>query len=120
MFDWAQHGRIRTHRYRSYFEAQPDSNPKCAYCGRVIRFCYAMHDQHEKTFVIGSCDFHRYKGTKQYVALKAAQTLLEATHCAEPQENSGSVFNRRTAEPREDGSKQFERRKAKCYPQTSM
>ena len=78
MFDWVQHGRIGMHRYRGYFEAQPGSNnTKCAYCGRVIPYCYALHDLHQKTFVIGSCDFHHYKGTKTYEYLKAAQLLQE-------------------------------------------
>lgn len=75
MFDWAQHGRIKTHRFRSFFDAHPDSTNKCAFCGRVIRFCCALHDQHEKTFLIGSCDFHHYKGTENYKCLKAAQVL---------------------------------------------
>ena len=78
MFDFAHHGEIDTHRYRGYYDAQPGSTTQCAFCGRVIRWCYAMHDQHGKTFVIGSCDFWRYKGTKKYVQLKAARVLQEA------------------------------------------
>ena len=110
MFDWEQHGRIGTHHYRSYFDAHPGSTNKCAYCGRVIRFCYALHDQHEKTFLIGSCDFYHYKG-ETYKCLKAAQVLLEGTNAAESGQNSGSAFNSRKSEPREDDVSNLERRK---------
>jgi hypothetical protein len=75
MIDYTQHGTVDTHRYRSYFDAQPGSTTKCAGCGRVIRYCYAMHDQHGKTFLIGSCEFDNYRGTKQFAFLKAAQRL---------------------------------------------
>jgi hypothetical protein len=78
MFDFAQHGSVETHHYRSYFDAQPGSTNKCAFCGRNIRFCYAMHDQNKKTFLIGTCDFYHYKGTKEYAFLKAAQRLQES------------------------------------------
>lgn len=78
MFDFAQHGPIETHRYRSYYDAQHGSTTKCEYCGRIIRYCYAMHDQHEKTFVIGTCDFYHYRGTREYRFLRAAQRLQEA------------------------------------------
>jgi hypothetical protein len=89
MFDWVQHGRIGTHHYRGYYDAQPVSTTTCAFCGRVIRYCYALHDQHDKTFVIGSCDFHHYKGTKTYEYLKAAQLLQEGINSARLAENSG-------------------------------
>jgi hypothetical protein len=78
MYDFAQHGTADTHRYRSYYDAQRDSATQCAYCGRVIRYCYAMHDQHGKTFVIGTCDFSRYRGLRAYAQLRAAQVLQEA------------------------------------------
>lgn len=78
MFDHAQHGTVDTHRYRGYYDAQKDSTTQCAYCGRVIRFCYAMHDQRGKTFVVGSCDFAQYRGLRAYAQLKAAQVLQEA------------------------------------------
>lgn len=78
MFDHALHGAPETHSYRSYYDAQQGSTAQCAYCGRIIRWCYAMHDQHGKTFVIGTCEFQRYRGTKTYVQLKAAQVLQEA------------------------------------------
>jgi hypothetical protein len=81
-FDWARHGTIATHHYRGYYDAQLISTTTCAFCGRVIRYCYALHDQHEKTFVIGSCDFHHYKGTKTYEYLKAAQLLQEGIDSA--------------------------------------
>jgi hypothetical protein len=86
-FDWARHGTIATHSYRGYYDAQQVSTTTCAFCGRVIRYCYALHDQHEKTFVIGSCDFHHYKGTKTYEYLKAAQ-LLQEWNAARLGENS--------------------------------
>ena len=113
MFDWVQHGRIGTHHYRSYFDAHPGSTNKCAYCGSVIRFCYALHDQHEKTFLIGSCDFYHYKG-ETYKCLKAAQVLLEGINAAGSGQNSGRAFDRRTAEPKEDGRKTVRKEKAKC------
>jgi hypothetical protein len=75
MFDFIQHGSIETHRYRSWFDAQPGSTNQCTFCGRVIRYCYAMHDRQGKTFLIGSCEFNRYRGTKQFAFLKAAQRL---------------------------------------------
>lgn len=78
MFDAAQHGTVETHRYRGYYDAQSGSTTACAYCGRVIRFCYAMHNQHGKTFVIGSCHFEEYKGTKAFIQLRAARVLQEA------------------------------------------
>jgi hypothetical protein len=78
VFDYAQHGTVDTHRYRSHYDAQPGSTTQCAYCGRVIRYCYVMHDQHGKTFVIGTCDFARYRGTKEHAYLKAAQRLQES------------------------------------------
>lgn len=78
MFDHSHHGTADAHRYRGYYDAQRDSTTQCAYCGRVIRFCYAMHDQHGKTFVIGTCDFARYRGLRAYAQLKAAQVLQEA------------------------------------------
>lgn len=78
MFDFTQRGTTDTHRYRSHYDAQSGSTTQCAHCGRVIRFCYAMHDQNGKTFVIGSCDFAKYKGTKEYAYLKAAQRLQES------------------------------------------
>jgi hypothetical protein len=78
MFDTAHHGTPDLHRYRGYYDAQAGSTTQCAYCGRVIRFCYAMHDQNEKTFVIGTCHFSEYKGTKAYVQLRAARILQEA------------------------------------------
>ena len=95
MFDWVRHGTIATHHYRGYYDAQLFSTSltrrmtTCAFCGRVIRYCYALHDQHEKTFVIGSCDFHHYKGTKTYEYLKAAQLLQEGINSARLGENSG-------------------------------
>lgn len=78
MFDFAHHGQIDTHHYRSYYDAQLGSTTQCAFCGRVIRYCYAIHNQHGKTFVIGSCDFDQYRGTKLFRQLKAAQILQEA------------------------------------------
>ena len=110
MFDWAQHGRIGTQHYRSYFDAHPGSTNKCAYCGRVIRFCYALHDQHEKTFLIGTCDFYHYKG-ETYKCLKAAQVLLEGTHATGSGQNSGSAFNRLKAERQKTVVSSPERRK---------
>lgn len=78
IFDFAQHGPIHTHRYRSYFDAHPGSTNQCAFCGRTIRFCYAMKDQYEKTFLIGTCDFYHYKGTEAYTELKAARVLQKS------------------------------------------
>ena len=78
MFDFAQHGSVDTHHYRSHYDAQAGSTTACAYCGRIIRYCYAMQDQHGKTFLIGTCEFPRYKGTKEYAFLKAAERLQEA------------------------------------------
>jgi len=78
MFDFAQCGPIETHRYRSFYDAQVGSTTQCAYCGRTIRYCYTMHDQNQKTFIIGTCDFYRYKGTKEFAFLKAAQRLQES------------------------------------------
>jgi len=78
LFDFAHHGQIDTHHYRGYYDAQNGSTTQCAYCGRIIRYCYAIHNQHGKTFVIGSCDFPRYRGTKLFRQLKAAQILQEA------------------------------------------
>lgn len=77
-FDFDRHGPTEAHRYRSYYDAQPGSAAQCAYCGRTIRWCYALHDQHGKTFVIGTCEFERYRGTKTYVQLRAARVLQEA------------------------------------------
>ena len=78
MFDFAQRGSVDTHHYRSHYDAQAGSTTPCAYCGRVIRYCYVMQDQNGKTFVIGTCEFQNYKGTKEYAFLKAAQRLQEA------------------------------------------
>jgi hypothetical protein len=75
VFDFAQRGSADTHRYRSWYDAQGGSTTQCALCGRTIRYCYAMHDQHGKTFLIGSCEFDRYRGTKQFAFLRAAQRL---------------------------------------------
>ena len=78
MFDTAQHGTTDTHRYRSHYDAQNGSTTQCAFCGRVIRYVYALQDQNGKTFVIGTCDFAQYRGTATYAQLKAAQVLQEA------------------------------------------
>jgi len=53
VFDFSHHGQIDAHRYRGYYDAQLGSTTQCAYCGRIIRYCYAIHNQHGKTFVIG-------------------------------------------------------------------
>jgi hypothetical protein len=77
MFDFAQRGPVGTHRYRSCYDAQQGSTTKCAHCGRIIRYCYVLNDQHGKSFVIGTCDFRQYEGTKLGVQLQAAQLLQE-------------------------------------------
>jgi hypothetical protein len=106
MFDWAQHGLIRTHRYRGHHDAGHGSTTRCAYCNRIIRYCYALHDQNHKTFVIGACDFYRYKGTATFRGLLAAKTLMKAELAA--QQRDLASYEKRN---KEDG---------KCYPQTSM
>jgi hypothetical protein len=78
MFDYTQHGAVDTHSYRGYYDAQAGSTTQCAFCGRVIRYCYTIHNQHGKTFVVGSCDFSQYRGTQLFRQLKAAQILQEA------------------------------------------
>lgn len=75
MFNYAQHGAISAHQYRGFYDAQPGSQNHCAYCNRRIRFCYALHDQNHKTFLIGSCDFYHYRSTPLYRELRAAQVL---------------------------------------------
>jgi hypothetical protein len=113
VFDFAQHGPIESHRYRSWYDAQPGSNTKCSFCGRIIRYCYAMHDQHGKTFLIGSCDFFRYKGTENYRVLKAAaveQRFLRHNIDSDIKEHGGNaeVQERRKAwsKARRAGQKQ--------------
>ena len=78
MFDFTQRGTIAEHSYRGFYDAKGQdgtSTTHCAFCNRRIRFCYAIHDVHERTFVIGTCDFYRYKGTPVYRELKAARVL---------------------------------------------
>jgi hypothetical protein len=78
MFDFDQRGTVEAHHYRSHYDAQAGSTTPCAFCGRTIRYCYAMQDQHGKTFVIGTCEFRRYKGTRTYSQLQASKVVLEA------------------------------------------
>jgi hypothetical protein len=75
MFDWAQRGPVESHRFRSFYDAGKGSATPCALCARTIRHCYVLHDQRMKTFVIGSCCFPRYEGTKTLVQLQAAKVL---------------------------------------------
>ena len=112
MFDFSHHGQIDAHRYRGYYDAQLGSTTQCAYCGRIIRYCYAIHNQHGKTFVIGSCDFARYRGTKLFRQLKAAQVLQEALlknirHDLKHFDDKAAVRERRKAwaKARRDGTK---------------
>lgn len=79
MFDWTQRGTAETHSYRGFYDAGEHSPAHCAQCDRRIRHCYSMHDQHTKSFVIGTCCFHHYISTKAHEQLRAAQTLQEAT-----------------------------------------
>ena len=76
MFDFTQRGSVDTHRYRGYYDAGEQSTP-CAQCNRPIRFCYSLHDQHMKSFVIGTCCFQNYSG-KTREQLEAAKLLQEA------------------------------------------
>lgn len=112
MFDFVHHGQIETHRYRSYYDAQLGSTTQCAYCGRIIRYCYAIHNQHGRTFIIGSCDFFRYRGGKIFRQLKAAQVLQEALlkniqHDLKFFDDKAAVRERRKAwsRARRDGTK---------------
>lgn len=84
-FNFAQHGPIASHQYRGFYDSkaadgkpQGDIQKHCAYCNRRIRFCYAIQGHDHRTFVIGSCDFLRYKGTPLYKQLRAAQVLQRA------------------------------------------
>jgi hypothetical protein len=77
MFDFTQHGSTDTHRYRGYYDAGEQSTSHCSQCNRVIRFCYSLHDQHMKSFVIGTCCFQNYSG-KLREQLDAARLLQEA------------------------------------------
>lgn len=81
MFDWTQRGEASTHRYRGYYDAGFYVAPHCAQCNRAIRFCYSLHDQHMKSFVIGTCCFQNYTG-KTLLQLEAAKLLQEATRDA--------------------------------------
>jgi len=74
MFNFTEHGPIAAHQYRGFYDSTP-SETHCAFCNRRIRFCYAIHDQNHRTFIIGSCDFYHYKGTSVYRELRAAQVL---------------------------------------------
>jgi len=74
MFNFAEHGPIAAHQYRGFYDSRP-SETHCAFCNRRVRFCYAIHDQNQRTFIIGSCDFYHYKGTSVYRELRAAQVL---------------------------------------------
>jgi hypothetical protein len=77
MFDLTQHGQVETHRYRGYYDAGEYGATRCAQCNRPIRFCYSLHDQHLKSFVIGTCCFQNYSG-KTREQLEAAKLLQEA------------------------------------------
>lgn len=79
MFDFVQHGLVETHNYRSYYDAQPGSTTKCAFCGHIIRYCYVMTDQYGKTFVIGSCDFDQYKTCEKVFVLLQAARLMQGS-----------------------------------------
>lgn len=78
MFDFTQHGSVEAHHYRSHYDAQAGSTTSCAFCGRIIRYCYALQGQTGKTFVIGTCEFRRYRGSETYLQLKSAQVLQDA------------------------------------------
>lgn len=78
MSDWTQRGNAATHRYRGYYDARERSTP-CEQCSRPIRFCYSLHDKNGKSFIIGTCCFRNYIGTKTLVQLEAAKVLQEAT-----------------------------------------
>lgn len=82
MADWTQRGNASTHRYRGYYDAGEQSTTHCEQCNRQIRFCYSLHDKNVKSFVIGTCCFHNYNGTKTLVQLEAAKLLQEATRSA--------------------------------------
>lgn len=82
MFDWTQRGAGPAHRYRGYYDAGERSTSHCAQCNRVIRFCYSLHDQNQKSFIIGTCCFSHYEGTKTLIQLEAAKLLQEATKAA--------------------------------------
>jgi hypothetical protein len=78
MFDWTQRGVASTHRYRGFYDAGEGSTTHCEQCNRVIRYCYSMHDQHTKSFVIGTCCFENYDGVV-LAQLQAASVLQKAT-----------------------------------------
>lgn len=82
MIDWTQRGNASTHRYRGYYDAGEQSTTHCAQCNHVIRFCYSLHDKNMKSFVIGTCCFQNYIGTKTLVQLEAAKELQSATKAA--------------------------------------
>jgi hypothetical protein len=79
MFDWTQRGDVSTHQYRGFYDAGEGSTSHCAQCNRVIRYCYSMHDQHMKSFVIGACCFDNYSNVMVFIQLQAAATLQVAT-----------------------------------------
>jgi len=82
MFDWAQRGGASTHQYRGFYDAGERSTTHCTQCNRAIRHCYSLHDLSMRSFVIGTCCFNNYGGTKAYEQLQAAKTLQEATKSA--------------------------------------
>lgn len=82
MADWTQRGAAHTHSYRGFYDAGEGSTTHCEQCNRVIRHCYSLHDKNTKSFVIGTCCFENYIGTKTLSQLQAAQTLQEATKSA--------------------------------------
>ena len=82
MFDWMLRGAAPTHRYRGYYDAGKDFTTRCEQCSRHIRFCYSLHDTTMRSFVIGTCCFKYYEGTKTLVQLQAAEVLQQAVRVA--------------------------------------
>lgn len=82
MFDWKQRGDVTTHQYRGYYDAGEGSTTHCAQCNRVIRYCYSLHDQHTKSFVIGKCCVDNYSNVMLFIQLSAAAVLQKATVAA--------------------------------------
>lgn len=82
MFNWQQRGMPNSHRYRGFYDAGENSTTHCEQCNRVIRYCYSLHDQHMKSFVIGNCCLENYGGTPTLIQLQAAATLQIATKSA--------------------------------------
>jgi len=84
-FDYTQRGYTPSHRYRGYYDSGSKSTA-CEQCGRLIRLCYSLHDQHMKSFVIGSCCFKNYADQATLIQLRAARLLLNTQIAAAEQD----------------------------------